>query len=103
MTTATSTPTDDPAGTRTVQVHRVYITLPPACGPPQPQATPPPPASSTPPPPPPPLPPPPRPPYLSPSPPPADDQPGAGGGGWPWVLSDLKSLLETGTAFSRAT
>jgi uncharacterized protein YndB with AHSA1/START domain len=31
-----------------------------------------------------------------------DDQPGAGGGGWPWVLSDLKSLLETGTAFSRA-
>ena len=31
----------------------------------------------------------------------ADDQPGAGGGGWPWVLSDLKSLLETGTAFSR--
>jgi uncharacterized protein YndB with AHSA1/START domain len=24
-----------------------------------------------------------------------------GGGGWPWVLSDLKSLLETGTAFSR--
>ena len=32
----------------------------------------------------------------------ADDQPGAGGGGWPWVLSDLKSLLETGTAFSRA-
>jgi uncharacterized protein YndB with AHSA1/START domain len=27
--------------------------------------------------------------------------PGAGGGGWPWVLSDLKSLLETGTAFSR--
>ena len=33
----------------------------------------------------------------------ADDQPGAGGGGWPWVLSDLKSLLETGTAFSRAS
>jgi uncharacterized protein YndB with AHSA1/START domain len=32
----------------------------------------------------------------------ADDQPNAGGGGWPWVLSDLKSLLETGTAFSRA-
>ena len=31
----------------------------------------------------------------------ADDQPGGGGGGWPWVLSDLKSLLETGTAFSR--
>ena len=26
----------------------------------------------------------------------------AGGGGWAWVLSDLKSLLETGTAFSRA-
>ncbi|GGK21505.1 transcriptional regulator [Pilimelia terevasa] len=25
----------------------------------------------------------------------------AGGGGWPWVLSDLKSLLETGHAFSR--
>jgi Uncharacterized conserved protein len=24
------------------------------------------------------------------------------GGGWPWILSDLKSLLETGTAFSRA-
>ncbi len=23
------------------------------------------------------------------------------GGGWPWTLSDLKSLLETGTAFSR--
>ena len=33
----------------------------------------------------------------------ADDQPGAGGGGWPWVLSDLKSLLETGAAFSRAS
>jgi uncharacterized protein YndB with AHSA1/START domain len=32
----------------------------------------------------------------------AADQPDAGGGGWPWVLSDLKSLLETGTAFSRA-
>jgi len=31
-----------------------------------------------------------------------DELPGAGGGGWPWVLSDLKSLLETGTAFSRA-
>ena len=30
----------------------------------------------------------------------ADDQ-RRGGGGWPWVLSDLKSLLETGTAFSR--
>jgi uncharacterized protein YndB with AHSA1/START domain len=25
------------------------------------------------------------------------------GGGWPWVLSDLKSLLETGTAFSHIT
>jgi uncharacterized protein YndB with AHSA1/START domain len=24
-----------------------------------------------------------------------------GGGGWPWVLSDLKSLLETGRAFSK--
>jgi uncharacterized protein YndB with AHSA1/START domain len=24
------------------------------------------------------------------------------GGGWPWILSDLKSLLETGTAFTRA-
>ena len=23
--------------------------------------------------------------------------PAQGGGGWPWVLSDLKSLLETGT------
>jgi hypothetical protein len=22
-----------------------------------------------------------------------------GGGGWPWVLSELKSLLETGAAF----
>jgi len=32
----------------------------------------------------------------------SDAQPDAGGGGWPWVLSDLKSLLETGTAFSRA-
>ncbi len=31
-----------------------------------------------------------------------DALPGAGGGGWPWVLSDLKSLLETGTAFSRS-
>ena len=28
MTTATSTPTDDTARTRTVQVHRVYITAP---------------------------------------------------------------------------
>ena len=25
-----------------------------------------------------------------------------GGGGWPWVLSDLKSLLETGTSFAEA-
>jgi hypothetical protein len=24
-----------------------------------------------------------------------------GGGGWPWVLSDLKTLLETGAAFSK--
>jgi uncharacterized protein YndB with AHSA1/START domain len=24
-----------------------------------------------------------------------------GGGGWPWVLSDLKTLLETGAAFSQ--
>ena len=31
-----------------------------------------------------------------------DELPGAGGGGWPWVLSDLKTLLETGSAFSRA-
>ena len=31
-----------------------------------------------------------------------DARPDAGGGGWPWILSDLKSLLETGTAFSRA-
>ena len=23
--------------------------------------------------------------------------PDQGGGGWPWVLSDLKSLLETGS------
>jgi uncharacterized protein YndB with AHSA1/START domain len=30
-----------------------------------------------------------------------DEMPGAGGGGWPWVLSDLKSLLETGRPFSR--
>ena len=30
-----------------------------------------------------------------------DDPAEAGGGGWPWVLSDLKTLLETGTAFSR--
>jgi uncharacterized protein YndB with AHSA1/START domain len=26
-----------------------------------------------------------------------DAVPGQGGGGWPWVLSDLKSLLETGS------
>ena len=32
MTTATSTPTDDPAGTRTVQVHRVYISRSRAAG-----------------------------------------------------------------------
>lgn len=25
-----------------------------------------------------------------------------GGGGWPWILSDLKTLLETGQAFTRA-
>jgi uncharacterized protein YndB with AHSA1/START domain len=25
-----------------------------------------------------------------------------GGGGWPWVLSDLKSLLETGSTFSQS-
>ncbi len=25
-----------------------------------------------------------------------NDEPNKGGGGWPWVLSDLKSLLETG-------
>ena len=25
-----------------------------------------------------------------------NDEPNRGGGGWPWVLSDLKSLLETG-------
>ena len=24
-----------------------------------------------------------------------------GGGGWPWILSDLKSLLETGEAFPK--
>ena len=28
--------------------------------------------------------------------------PGAGGGGWPWSLSDLKSLLETGRKMSEA-
>jgi len=26
---------------------------------------------------------------------------GAGAGGWPWVLSDLKTLLETGKSMSR--
>jgi uncharacterized protein YndB with AHSA1/START domain len=26
---------------------------------------------------------------------------GMGGGGWPWVLSDLKTLLETGEAFPK--
>jgi hypothetical protein len=25
----------------------------------------------------------------------------AGAGGWPWVLSDLKTLLETGKSMSR--
>jgi len=30
-----------------------------------------------------------------------DTTPDMGAGGWPWVLSDLKSLLETGTAFTR--
>jgi uncharacterized protein YndB with AHSA1/START domain len=29
-----------------------------------------------------------------------DDQDGEGGGGWSWVLSDLKSLLETGNRMS---
>ena len=24
-----------------------------------------------------------------------------GGGGWPWILSDLKTLLETGSAFPK--
>jgi uncharacterized protein YndB with AHSA1/START domain len=32
----------------------------------------------------------------------ADDVSLQGGGGWPWILSDLKSLLETGTAFSQS-
>jgi hypothetical protein len=27
---------------------------------------------------------------------PGEGDPSLGGGGWPWVLSDLKSLLETG-------
>jgi uncharacterized protein YndB with AHSA1/START domain len=31
---------------------------------------------------------------------PAGEPDGPGAGGWPWILSDLKSLLETGTAFS---
>lgn len=30
-----------------------------------------------------------------------DNEFGAMGGGWPWILSDLKSLLETGEAFPR--
>ncbi len=30
----------------------------------------------------------------------AEENEGAGGGGWAWVLSDLKTLLETGTGFS---
>ena len=29
-----------------------------------------------------------------------NDEPNRGGGGWPWVLSDLKSLLETGKRMS---
>ena len=29
-----------------------------------------------------------------------EDQTGQGGGGWAWVLSDLKTLLETGNAFN---
>jgi uncharacterized protein YndB with AHSA1/START domain len=29
-----------------------------------------------------------------------NDEPNQGGGGWPWVLSDLKSLLETGKRMS---
>ena len=28
---------------------------------------------------------------------PGGGDPAKGGGGWPWVLSDLKSLLETGS------
>jgi hypothetical protein len=28
---------------------------------------------------------------------PGGGDPAGGGGGWPWVLSDLKSLLETGS------
>jgi uncharacterized protein YndB with AHSA1/START domain len=30
----------------------------------------------------------------------SEDFGAAGGGGWPWVLSDLKSLLETGSGFA---
>jgi uncharacterized protein YndB with AHSA1/START domain len=30
----------------------------------------------------------------------AEAKPSEGGGGWPWVLSDLKSLLETGAALA---
>lgn len=30
----------------------------------------------------------------------AEVDPASGGGGWPWVLSDLKSLLETGTTLA---
>ena len=26
-----------------------------------------------------------------------------GGGGWPWILSDLKTLLETGSSFTSFT
>jgi hypothetical protein len=29
-----------------------------------------------------------------------NDEPNRGGGGWPWVLSDLKSVLETGKRMS---
>jgi len=31
---------------------------------------------------------------------PGGNDPAKGGGGWPWVLSDLKSLLETGKAMA---
>ncbi len=30
----------------------------------------------------------------------SDEDPKSGGGGWAWVLSDLKSLLETGKRLS---
>jgi hypothetical protein len=30
----------------------------------------------------------------------SDIDPATGGGGWPWVLSDLKSLLETGSTLA---